>query len=183
MKAVFLRASALLITASLAACATGGGGGAAAGGVDISRTHLGQQLARGQIAVEPAELADANNPEFRSFAAAVERQLARHGYTVVQTRGTSEQIARINVTQGRHAALTSGWPGVQARKADDKMLATMLDVRIQRRSDGSVVWQGRAVAEAPVGSPGAARPAAVERLAAALFQDYPGESGRTIRAR
>ena len=182
MKAVFLRTSALLIAASLAACTTRGGG-EAAGGVDISRTHLGQPLARAQIAVEPADLADANNPEFRSFAAAVERQLARHGYTVVQTRGTSEQIARVNIAQGRHAALTSGWPGIQARKADDKMLATMLDVRIQRRSDGSVVWQGRAVDEAPVGSAQAARTAAVERLAAALFQDFPGESGRTIRAR
>jgi hypothetical protein len=60
------------------------------------------------------------------------------------------------------------------------MVATMLDVRIQRRSDGSVFWQGRAIAETPAG---AARAETVGRLAEALFRDFPGESGRTIRVR
>ena len=35
--------------------------------------------------------------------------------------------------------------------------------------------------EARTGSPEAARTAVVERLAEALFRDFPGESGRTIR--
>jgi protein ImuB len=33
------------------------------------------------------------------------------------------------------------------------------------------------------GTPDAARAAAANRLAAALFRDFPGESGRTIRVR
>jgi hypothetical protein len=37
--------------------------------------------------------------------------------------------------------------------------------------------------EARGGSPGASRAGAADRLAAALFRDFPGESGRTIRVR
>ena len=175
--------TALVIALSLAACQTAGRGGRGdqAGGVDVTRTHLGGQLARAQIAVEPVNAADANNAEFGAFSAAVERHLARHGYTIAPNRPASEQIARVTVTQGSRAALTTGWPaglGQGSRRAD--VVATLLDVRIQRRSDGSVFWQGRAVAESPAGTP---RAAVVERLAEALFRDFPGESGRTIRIR
>ena len=60
---------------------------------------------------------------------------------------------------------------------------TMLEVRLKRRSDGTVIWEGRATTEAPTGSPEAGIVPAVEKLANLLFQDFPGESGRTIRAR
>jgi len=170
---------ALVIAASLAGCASIGG--APAAGVDVTRTHLGQQLARAQIAVEPVNAAEANNPEFRSFAAAVERHLVRHGYTIAPNRATSEQIARVTVQQGSRAALTTGWPaGLGRASTEANFTATLLDVRIQRRSDGTVFWQGRAVVEAASETP---RVQLVDRLADALFRDFPGESGRTIRIR
>ena len=61
------------------------------------------------------------------------------------------------------------------------IVSTELGIRLQRRSDSTVAWEGRAELEARGGSPLADRAAAVDRLAAALFQDFPGESGRTIR--
>ena len=64
-----------------------------------------------------------------------------------------------------------------------QVVATQLGVRIQRRSDGSVAWEGRAEMEARGGTPAASRAAAADRLATALFRDFPGESGRTIRVR
>ncbi len=171
---------ALVAALSLAGCASLRGG-EDRGGIDVTRTHLGQQLARAQIAVEPVNAADANNPEFRTFAGIVEAQLARHGYTIAPNRPASEQIARVVVTQGSRAALTSGWPaGLEPGSSDPNIVATLLDVRIQRRSDGTVFWQGRAVAEAAAGAP---RAAIVQQLAEALFRDFPGESGRTIRIR
>ena len=174
----------LLAAALAASCASVTGRGAAAGGVDVTRTHLGQEIARAQIAVEPVDLADANTPEFRAFAAAVERQLVRLGWTLAPDRTRSEQIARIDVQQGSRQALTSGWPpGLAPGGRDSNLVATLLDVRIQRRSDGTVAWQGRAVTEAQAGSPAAERTAAVENLAEALFRDFPGESGRTVRLR
>lgn len=174
-------ATVLAAALALAGCATARGGASAAGAVDVSRTHLGQVLARPHIAVEPVNAADANSPEFRAYAASVERQLARHGYTIAANRPASEQIARVTVSQGSRAALTTGWPaglGPASRAPNGE--AILLDVRIQRRSDGSVFWQGRAVTEHAPGTP---RAAIVERLAQALFRDFPGESGRTIRIR
>lgn len=175
---------ALAAALALAGCAGlrgGSGGASAAGAVDVTRTHLGQVFTRAQIAVEPVNAADANDPEFRAFAAAVERQLARWGYAIAANRPASEQIARVSVSQGSRAALTTGWPaGLGPGSREANSLATMLDVRIQRRSDGTAVWQGRAVTEAPPGTP---RGPLVERLAQALFRDFPGESGRTIRVR
>ncbi|HZF95332.1 MAG TPA: DUF4136 domain-containing protein [Allosphingosinicella sp.] len=172
---------ALTMAAALAACSTSRerGGAQQAGGVDVTRTHLGAQLARAQIAVEPVNAADANNPDWTAFSQSVERQLARHGYTIAANRPASEQIARVTVTQGSRAALTTGWPaGLGAGSSARGVVATLLDVRIQRRSDGSVFWQGRAVAEMPAGTP---RAQVVERLADALFRDFPGDSGRIIR--
>jgi hypothetical protein len=175
--------TAMIVALALTGCATsrGGGVGAQAGGIDVNRTHLGQPLARAQIAVEPVNAADANNPEFRAYAGAVERQLVRLGYTIAPNRPASEQIARVAVQQGSRAALTTGWPaGLAPASRASGSVATLLDVRIQRRSDGTTFWQGRAVAEAPPGTP---RAGLVERLAEALFRDFPGESGRTIRVR
>ena len=172
---------ALIAALALSGCQTTGGGGRTADGVDVTRTHLGQIIARAQIAVEPANASDANSPEFQAFSDAVERHLARHGYTIAANRAASEQIARVSVQQGTRAALTTGWPaGIGRGSTRADIVTTLLDVRIQRRSDGTTFWQGRAVADAPTATP---RIQVVERLANALFRDFPGESGRTIRIR
>jgi hypothetical protein len=184
MKAVFLRTCPLLLAASLAACATTGGGGR--GGTEVTTSHLGQQIARGPIAIEAFDQADANQPEFRSYAASVAQQLTRLGWTVVDTTPQSEQVALVDVQQGSRAALTPrmGVPGGTASSAAGAgSVATLLEVRIRRRSDGTVMWEGRAISDAPANSAGTQRTAAVDALAAALFRDFPGVSGRTIRAR
>jgi hypothetical protein len=148
----FFKGSALLLALGLAGCATRGGGtGETAGGMEVTRTHLGQPIARGQIAVEAFQPADANDPAFGSYAAAVGQQLTRLGWTVLPTRGQTEQVALVDVVKGS---------------------TTTLEVRIKRRSEGSVFWQGRATG-----------PGDIQRLAEAVFRDFPGESGRTIRLR
>ncbi|HEY0112556.1 MAG TPA: DUF4136 domain-containing protein [Allosphingosinicella sp.] len=190
MKSAFLRGGLLLLAASLAACSTNGNRGAGgAGGVEVARFHLGEPVARAKIAVDAFDKADINRPEFPAYAAAVGRQLARLGWTVVPSTAQSEQIALIDLEQGSReavAALTAARigrgvsPTAPAGSAPD-MTATLLEVAIRRRSDQTVFWEGRAVAEARTGSPQAARVTAVERLAEALFRDFPGDSGRTIR--
>jgi hypothetical protein len=155
----------------------------------VLRTHLGQPVARGQIAVEPMMAAAAANPNFPAFEAAVEAELTRLGWTVVRTVGQSEQVALVDVAQGSREAISQrlqgagGVPPAITRppNAISNVVATLLEVRIKRRSDGTLFWDGRAQTEAPAGSAQAAPPMAVQKLAAALFQDFPGESGRTIR--
>ena len=190
MKTAFLRsAPLLLLAASLAACAGGGGKRPAGGGLEVARFHLGDPVARAQIAVEPFDKADANRPEFPAYAAAVGRQLSRLGWTVVPTTTGSEQIALIDLEQGSREAVAAlsaarigrGVSPSLAGGTSPDVTASLLEVAIRRRSDGTVFWEGRAVGEARTGSPEAARTAVVERLAEALFRDFPGESGRTIR--
>lgn len=189
MKEFFLRRCAVLLAFALAACASIGGGERAATGPEVTRFHLGQPVARAQIAVEPFDPADANAPEFRSYAAAVARELTRLGWTVVNTLGQSEQVALIDVEQGTRGALQTGRVGVGAAAAAADAaaaagtVATRLEVRIKRRSDGTVFWEGRSMMDTSGGAAPAQRSAIVDNLAAALFRDFPGESGRTIRAR
>jgi hypothetical protein len=50
-----------------------------------------------------------------------------------------------------------------------------------RRSDQVVIWEGTAVQAAKAGSPAAQPGIAASKLAEALFKDFPGVSGETIR--
>ena len=193
MESAFLKCGAIGLALALAGCTTSGGGATTAGGMDVARFHLGEQtIARSQIAIEAFDRADANRPEFPRYAAAVARELTRLGWTVVPAATRSEQVALIDVEQGSRQAIAAlsaarvgrGVAASAAVGADaPNITATLLEVGIRRRSDATVFWDGRAVGEARTGSAEAASTAAVERLATALFRDFPGESGRTIRVR
>jgi hypothetical protein len=195
--------AALLAVASLGACASDYGVQRYA---TATRFHLGQEIARGEIAIEPAAAGDSNSLEFGQIAAAVERELTRLGWNVVHGNARSEQVAVIRIEQGARIAQGSGFSiGFGVGGADygrhgggvgggvgaeipisgqgNQVVGTQLGVRIQRRSDATVAWEGHAEMEALGGTPLASRAGAANRLAAALFQDFPGESGRTIRVR
>ena len=172
----------------------------------VTRFHLGQPIARAMIAVEASDPADTSSLEFDAIADAVGRELTRLGWTVQKGNARSEQVAIVTVSQetraaprrsgfsiglgggtgsyGRHGGVgVGGGVDIPVGRRTDLLVATTLSVRIQRRSDATVAWEGRADYEARVGTPDAARAAAASRLAAALFRDFPGESGRTIRVR
>lgn len=198
MKAVFLRSGVLLLAAALAGCTSVRD---VARPVEATRFHLNQPIARGEIAVEPFAVPGAGGPEFNVYAAAVERQLARNGWRLAGTVGQSEQVALVGVEQQSFEAAPRRGPvsvGVGGGTGgygsgvgvglglnlgggrSGEYVSTTLQVRIKRRSDGTVFWEGRATDTARLGSE-AGQPAAIaERLADALFRDFPGESGRTI---
>lgn len=200
MKLMFVRGAAIGLAALIAGCATNGG--MVSSGVDVTRFHLGHEPARGTISVEPVDSTQAGTFEFNRFANAVERELTRLGWQVTRGNTRSEQVALVRVSQGaRQGARRSGLSiglggggylgggfgaggGVQVPIGGSRpnmIVDTELAVRLQRRSDGSAIWEGRAQMEALGRSPLAYAANAVDRLAPALFQGFPGESGRTIR--
>jgi hypothetical protein len=64
-----------------------------------------------------------------------------------------------------------------------EVMATELTVQLRRRSDNTTVWEGRAVTESVSGKPGSdPRDQAAQRLANALFRDFPGESASLSRS-
>jgi hypothetical protein len=207
MNKVASHLGALCGLALLAGCTMDMGGGGASSAASVTRFHLGQPIARGPIAIEPADPADANGLEFEQVAAAVGRELSRLGWTVEPRNGRSEQVAVVGIEQGarpggRRGGLSVGlgvggasWgrrSGVGVGVGGsipvtgggpNMLVGTELSVRIQRRSDATVAWEGRAQIEARGGTPLASRAGAADKLAWALFRDFPGESGRTIRVR
>lgn len=184
----------LLAPVALAGCQT------AVPPVEVTRFHIGDQTGRGTIAVELLTLNDDISIEYRTYAAAVGRELQRLGFTE-QTGIGSQYIASVNYLRGVRDRLAGGRSpvsvgvggstgsygsgvgvgiGINLSGPPKPIVTTQLNVQIKRRSDMSVIWEGRAITEAKEGSPAAQPGLAASKLAAALFKDFPGVSGRTI---
>lgn len=164
--------------------------------VEVTRFHLGKQPASGPVVIEAAEGQNAANLEFGSYAAAVSRELIRLGYPVEGKatyrivlgfdRAERQVPKRSPVTIGIGGGSFGGNVGVGVGtsfgvgKSTSAIIGTRMSVQMKRISDGAVVWEGRAQTEAPANAPAAQPGLAADKLSRALFQDFPGESGRTI---
>lgn len=200
-------AAALGAGAGLAGCATTAGTPPA----EAIRYHLGQPIARGTVAVEPLQTTTGVPPsiEYRSYAAAVEAELLRNGYSRATPGATPEYVATVafrrGVEQGppRRSPISIGIGGggfsggrrgggvglggglgfpIGGGRGRDLVVSEM-SVTIKRRADQSPIWEGSARAGADARDPTSATDALATRLAQALFTDFPGESGRTIEVR
>lgn len=193
MKPPFARIAALALIGLAAACAS-----TTPRGTEVTRFHVGEPIPAGTVAIAPADAADAGSLEFRTYADIVAAELARLGFG--RAAGTeAELVARVDVARdtrfeaarrspvsigigggsyGRSGGVGVGVSTGVGGARGGEVTMTMLEVALDRRSDGETVWEGRAVrADRPED---ANRAAVVARLASALFQDFPGESGRTI---
>lgn len=184
------RSILLLPLIALGACMT------PASPVEVTRFHLGQVNERGTVAIEPAPGAP-SGMEFGMYANAVVQELQRLGFASVDGVGQSLYVAIVDVRTGTRERLgggspvsigigggTGGWGsgvggGISFGLGGNRggpVVATDLSVQLKRRSDQTVVWEGRARGEASERD----MDALAQRLAFALFRDFPGESGRTI---
>ena len=191
-----MRSFALLPLFALAACATSFRTPPA----EVIRYHLPTGIERGTAAVEPARPGLMTRP----FEAAVAREMARNGYPVPGA-GASQYIAVVDVRQrgvesparrspfqigiggggfsgGRGGGVGLGggvgFPIGGGRGAS--LVETELTVLIKRRADQTTVWEGHARGLHDPRAADGGDAAVADRLAAALFTGFPGESGRTI---
>ena len=171
---------------------------------EVTRFHLGGLMPSDTIRVvqstDPITAGAAVPLEFRSYAATVTQDLARHGFRPIET-GRPAYLAILDVQQTTRAGIPQSSPfrigigggtgsgnggiggGVNvpiggARNTDVRVNA--LSVRIRRESDNTAVWEGRAVQQVPANAQGSNLSAAVPALSGALFSEFPGESGRTV---
>lgn len=180
--AISFRLGIVLAAAALAAGCAAVGGDRSPRGISVTRTHLGGEIARGEVAVEPRFTTQAAGGAYRpEFGAAVADELRALGFAPAATPAASEFIATVDVAAGTQAVLFARAPGTPGGVAAPNALATQLTVGLVRRSDGSIVWRGRAVTPSRAGE--AISPATVQSLARAMFRDFPGETGRTITVR
>ena len=162
------------------------------------------ELGRGSIRVVAGEAMDPGSLEFRSYAAAIERELERVGYQVLPAGaggGRDTQTAMIRVERavlspggggrspvnvgvgGGTGGFGSGVGvgiGFNLGGAPKDRIVTDLFADI-RSGDGAVLWEGRASVEAKAGTPLAETQLNAAKLSQGLFTGFPGESGATIK--
>jgi hypothetical protein len=188
------------LAALLAGCAT-----TPPPGVEVTRFHLGQPIPGDSIALVAGPGIDAKSLEFRSYAAAVATDLGGVGLRAADAAARTAYIALVKVEQtsrpggppkssGLRIGIGGGTGGsgggigggvsvpVGGTRSRD-VRVNELSVQIKRRSDNSMVWEGRAVQEIAADAPASALPAAVPALSRAMFADFPGPSGQTIRVK
>lgn len=174
--------------------------------VEVLRYHTGPEIARGTIAVEPAIGTSTSNVEFRAFAEAVAAELTAAGYTVASSGPPPRYVATVAFRRGGRLAPDRGpafsvgvggtsfgrrsavGGGVDVPVSGNKLrevVGTELSVKIAERgaAGAGVIWEGRGATEADSRLEEAAPEVASRKVARALFQGFPGESGRTITVR
>lgn len=135
--------------------------------------------------------------EASPYITAVTQELLRLGYN--EKAESSDMIAEVRINSDTHQAAarspvsvgvggsTGSYGGglglglsIDLSGQPKALVETKLSVRILRRSDAQVIWEGSAVQSARKGSPAAQPGIAAAKLASALFKDFPGVSGQTI---
>jgi Domain of unknown function (DUF4136) len=162
--------------------------------VEVTRFHVEQQIAPGSVRVSTDPTLEA-----AAYAAAVTRALGRIGFA--DAAGTAKPVytartsfSRSSREQAKQSPVSIGIGGgsfgrnvgvgvgtsVGLGSKTRTIIMTRLSVLLVQASDGKTVWEGRAQTEAPANAPAAQPGLAAEKLANALFKDFPGVSGQTI---
>lgn len=171
-------------------------------GVDVTRFHLNQPVNRGTFAIEPLSTNTTVSPEFQTYANAVGREMEKLGFRATQaspsdyivavsfvraSRGFVEKRPPVSIglgagggNFGRGGGLgLGGGLGFGLGGGQREVVGSELAVQIRRRADATTIWEGRAVTDALEQTPGAQPVFQADRLANAMFRNFPGESGIT----
>lgn len=185
--------SALALSLTLTACVV------PTGPVEVTRFNRladGYVYGNGSYVATPAKADDGLS--LSPYLAAVAREMQRVGYsekldnsdviaevTVYARKVEATQRSPVSVGVGGSTGSYDSGVGlglgldISALGNKDRV-ETTLSVRLLRRADKLVVWEGRAVQSAGASSPAAQPGIAASKLAAALFADFPGKSGETV---
>ncbi|QKR98689.1 DUF4136 domain-containing protein [Sphingomonas sp. CL5.1] len=198
-----------MVAATIGLAATGLAGCATAPTsfpVQVSRFHYDAMASRGTITVEPLPGGSVASIEYKTYAAAVEAELLRAGYTSPPPGQPGEYLATVSFSRAERAlppkrspftigigggsfsggrgggvGLGGGVSFPVGGQRDRVGIVTELSVRIRHGADA--VWEGQAQSLTDTSVPNVDTQAIAERLAHALFTGFPGESGRTIEVK
>jgi hypothetical protein len=193
------RAALLVAPLALSACATS----PYTGPVEVTRfiAPSPADLGTGTIAIAFPD-AMSNEGARRAFEAAVASELQGLGYTLVAEPAGAGQTAAIRTSRTPMTAIENNRSPVSVGVGgqtgsfgsgvglgvginlgggrEGPNAVTELDVRIAR-ADGTTLWEGRAQIATGIKSPYSQVDASARALAAALFRDFPGGNGETVR--
>jgi Domain of unknown function (DUF4136) len=147
-----------------------------------------------------ADAGDVSTLSASPYLAAIGREMQNVGY--VESNTASDVVAEIDVvtitrtapkpspvsvgvggSTGSYGSGVGLGIGINLGSGPKPQVETTLSVKIRRRTDNLVIWEGKAVQIASAKSPAAQPGIAASKLAAALFQGFPGKSGETIQVK
>ena len=174
--------------------------------VEVTRFHqpaaLGQ-LGRTTIFIETADDVELGALELAPYKEAVARELAALGYRE-SSRDQAAQIAQVSLERFVTEAAAKESPvsvgvggstgsygsgvglGVGINLGGGKstqLTGTQMSVRIRDAVSGDALWEGRANFSVGTNSPLAEGPANAATISAALFREFPGNSGETTEVK
>nr|WP_310524920.1 DUF4136 domain-containing protein [Polymorphobacter sp.] len=171
---------------------------------EVTRFHLGQPIPSDAITVVGGPGMNGASLEFRTYAGTMETALADAGFRPAANDGRTAYLGVLSITQESRAGVpkpspfrigiggsTGGYSGgvgggvsvpVGGTRTGDVRINTV-SLQIKRRSDNSMVWEGKAVREVPADAAGASLGAAVPELTKALLANFPGVSGQTVKVK
>lgn len=188
---VFRRFALLALPLSLSACMI------PTGPVEVTRfNRAAEGVVYGQGSFNVRSLGD--NLSLSPYIAAVQREMTRVGYNQALTEG--DVRADISVSRnefrgdnrgpvsvgvggstGSYGSGVGVGVGVNLNSlGNQRGIVTTLSVRIIRRSDNLVIWEGTASQRGAANSPAAQPGIAASKLAGALFKDFPGANGEAV---
>ena len=180
------------------------------GRIDVARFRAegaaGEALGKGAIGViaAPAEAGAGDARDLATFEAAVVDQLAKAGYDVATADPTGGQVTELRLrramvepeeaphkpvsgamTMGvsNHGSMMGMALAVDLSKPRKALVSTRLEVRIKDRNSDAALWEGRAEIVTREGDARWGYQAIAARLAAALFDGFPGRTGETTLRR
>ena len=185
-------------------------GTAREGKIDVARFRAegpgGEALGKGTIGViaAPVEVGAGDPRDLATFEAAVVDQLAKAGYDVATADPTGGQVTELRLrravvepeeaphkpvsgamTMGvsNHGSMMGMALAVDLSKPRKALVSTRLEVRIKDRKSDAALWEGRAEIVTREGDARWGDQAIAARLAAALFDGFPGRTGETTLRR
>jgi hypothetical protein len=191
-----MRIASLAIVTALAL----GGCAASIPPVQVTRFHLDGAIAPGTITLSPAV-----GLERQTYEAAVTRELNRLGFASADSP-SARYIVAVDIQRDardagpRRSPFSIGLGGAVGgggyrgggvgvgggisfpigKRRSSEIVFTRISVRITERATGATIWEGRADTTASSNAPASQPGLAADKLAAALFRDFPGVSGRTV---
>ncbi len=171
---------------------------------EVTRFSLGTPIPSDAIALVPPPGTEAGSLEFRTHAAVVARELDAVGLHPVGADGRSAYVGVLNVLQttrlgppkrspfsigigggtgGGGGGIGGGVSFPVGKAPTAEIRVNMIDLQIRRRSDSSMIWEGKAVQEIAADAPQAALTAAVPALAKAMLTGFPGKNGESFKVK
>lgn len=193
------------LTLGLSSCATT----ASLPPTQVVRYHVDRPIERGTVTVEPLAGGPAPSLEFQAYAAAVQAEMVRNGYSLPTPGAQADYVAVVDFRRttvegpqrrspisiglggggfsgghrGGGVGLGGGLSFPLGRSRSQQLLSTEMHVLIKHRADQEQLWEGNARTLTDLRAPEATADGQARKLAAALFTGFPGESGRTIEVK